>query len=59
MLTGYYAATHDLHTLVSPPSLHWPSLWASVAIEGFVLYIGEDHSCTLNVMLLVQCFGRT
>ena len=25
-----------------------------VAIEGFVLYIGGDYSCTLNVMLLVQ-----
>ena len=31
----------------------------SVAIEGFVLYIGEDYSCTLNVMLFVQCFWRT
>ena len=30
----------------------------SVAIEGFVLYIGGDYSCTLNVMLLVQCYGR-
>ena len=27
---------------------------ASVAIEGFVVYIGGDISCTLNIMLLVQ-----
>ena len=25
-----------------------------VAIEGFVLYIGGDYSCTLSVMLLVR-----
>ena len=30
----------------------------SVAIEGFVLYIGGDYSCTLNVMLLVQYVSR-
>ena len=26
----------------------------SVAIEGFVVYIGGDISCTLNITLLVQ-----
>ena len=30
----------------------------SVAIEGFVLYIRGDYSCTLNVMLLVQYVSR-
>ena len=30
----------------------------SVAIEGFVVYIGGDISCTLNAMLLVQYVSR-
>ena len=30
----------------------------SVAIEGFVLYIRGDYSCTLNAMLLVQYVRR-
>ena len=29
-----------------------------VAIEGFVVYIGRDISCTLNVVLLVQYVSR-
>ena len=28
-----------------------------VAIEGFVLYIGGDYSCSLNIMLLVQAMA--
>ena len=33
-------------------------LGGSVAMKGFVLYIGGDISCTLNAMLLVQYVSR-
>ena len=33
-------------------------IYACVANEGLVLYIGKDYSCTLNVRLFVQYVSR-
>ena len=49
-------------TLIQPILLYCSEVWGgfghSVAIEGFVVYIGGDISCTLNVVLLVQYVSR-